>query len=245
MRIKSRYFIAFCEFFNKRRLIMHKTADILNRVYTLLNITDDKEFCGIFKVKPNTLSTWRTRNTIPYDLLMKISKEHNISLDAIFFDKMRIIDDILKLRYYTDAAAAAGYGAINSQLEYTEIAISKKFACEALGLPPLAKLDIIKVIGDSMEPFIHSGDVIAIDVSKNKLDLVKNGDIVVINLDGEIYCKKLLKQPFVNEIVLSSMNSFYKDIVVNIEHINNAEIIGVVCKAISIKTFENAIIKYE
>lgn len=24
-----------------------------------------------------------------------------------------------------------------------------------------------------MEPFIHSGDVIAIDVSKNKLDLVK------------------------------------------------------------------------
>ncbi len=224
---------------------MYKTTDILNRVYAILNITDDKEFCGIYEIKPNTLSTWRTRNTIPYELLLKISKEQNISLDSIFFGKMRINDDNLQLRYYTDVAAAAGYGTINSKLEYTEIVISKKFACEALGLPPLTRLDIIKVIGDSMEPFIHNGDVIAVDVSKNKLELVKNGDIVVINLDGEIYCKKLLKQPFVNEIVLSSMNSFYKDIVVNIDQINCAEIIGVVCKAISIKTFENAIIKYE
>lgn len=38
---------------------------------------------------------------------------------------MRINDDNLQLRYYTDVAAAAGYGAINSKLEYTEIVISK------------------------------------------------------------------------------------------------------------------------
>lgn len=158
---------------------------------------------------------------------------------------MRIDNDNLQLRYYTDVAAAAGHGAVNSELEYTEITISKKFAYEALDLPPSAKLDIIKVIGDSMEPFIHSGDVIAVDITKNRLELVKNGDIVVINLDGEIYCKKLLKQPFVNEIVLSSMNSFYKDIVVSIEQISYAEIIGVVCKTMTIKSFENAIIKYE
>ncbi|MEB2807360.1 S24 family peptidase [Campylobacter upsaliensis] len=140
---------------------------------------------------------------------------------------MRISDDNLQLRYYTDVAVTAGHGAVNNELEYTEITTSKKFAYETLDLPPSAKLDIIKVIGDSMEPFIHSGDVIAVDITKNRLEFVKNGDIVAINLDGEIYCKKLLKQPFVNEIVLSSMNSFYKDIVVNIEHINNAEIIGV------------------
>ncbi|MCR2092464.1 S24 family peptidase [Campylobacter upsaliensis] len=140
---------------------------------------------------------------------------------------MRISDDNLQLRYYTDVAVTAGHSAVNNELEYTEITTSKKFAYEALDLPPSAKLDIIKVIGDSMEPFIHSGDVIAVDIAKNRLEFVKNGDIVAINLNGEIYCKKLLKQPFVNEIVLSSMNSFYKDIVVNIEHINNAEIIGV------------------
>ncbi|HDZ5008093.1 TPA: helix-turn-helix domain-containing protein, partial [Campylobacter jejuni] len=107
---------------------MYKTTDILNRVYAILNITDDKEFCGIYEIKPNTLSTWRTRNTIPYELLLKISKEQNISLDSIFFGKMRINDDNLQLRYYTDVAAAAGYGATNNQLEYTEITISKKFA---------------------------------------------------------------------------------------------------------------------
>ncbi|EFC33084.1 hypothetical protein C414_000080049 [Campylobacter jejuni subsp. jejuni 414] len=224
---------------------MYKTKDILNRVYSLLNIIDDRNFCELYNIKPNTLSTWKARNTIPYDLLFTISKEHNISLDAIFFDKLRIDNNNMQLRYYTDVAAAAGYGATNNQLEYTEITISKKFAYEALDLPISTKLDIIKIIGDSMEPFVHSGDIIAVDITKNKLELVKNGDIVVINLDGEIYCKKLLKQPFVNEIVLSSMNSFYKDIVISVEQINHAEIIGVVCKAMTIKSFENAIIKYK
>lgn len=224
---------------------MHKTIDILNKVYELLDIKDDSQFCKIYEIKPNTLSTWKTRNTIPYELLLRISKEKNISLDNIFFNKMRINDDNMQLRYYTDVSAAAGFGATNNDFEYSEITISKKFAHEALGLPYSTKLDIIKIIGDSMEPFIHSGDIIAVDVSKNKLELIKNGDIVVINLDGEIYCKKLLKQPFVNEIVLSSMNSFYKDIVVNIEQLNYAQIIGVVCKVMSIKTFENTIIKYK
>lgn len=76
-------------------------------------------------------------------------------------------------KHPTDVAAAAGHGAVNNELEYTEIAISKKFACEALGLPPLTRLDIIKVIGDSMEPFNHSGDVIAVDITKNRLEFVK------------------------------------------------------------------------
>ncbi|MEB2804066.1 hypothetical protein Q9Q49_05445 [Campylobacter upsaliensis] len=48
----------------------------MNRVYALLNIADDEEFCEIYEIKPNTLNTWRTRNTIPYNLLMKISEEH-------------------------------------------------------------------------------------------------------------------------------------------------------------------------
>lgn len=74
---------------------------------------------------------------------------------------------------------------------------------------------------------------------------LKNGDVVVINLEGEVYCKRLLKQPFVNEIVLSSMNSFYKDIVVSTDQLESAQIIGVVCKTMSIKTFENTIIKYK
>lgn len=70
---------------------------------------------------------------------MKISKEQNISLDSIFFGKMRINDDNLQLRYYTDVAAAAGYGAINSKLEYTEIVISKKICLRGIGIAAFNK----------------------------------------------------------------------------------------------------------
>ncbi|CAM2936959.1 S24 family peptidase [Helicobacter burdigaliensis] len=224
---------------------MKSSKRILEELFEKLNISNDKEFCVNYDIKPNTLSTWRSRNTIPYELLVHISETSNISLDELFFDKMKANNDEMRLRYYTNVEAAAGYGAINTELSYTEITISKKFALEALRLPPKVQLDIIKVVGDSMEPFIHNGDIIAVDISKNRLELIRNGDIVVINLEGEIYCKKLLKQPFVDEIVLSSLNSYYKDIIVTIEQFQNAQIIGVVCKSMSVTTFENAIVRYE
>ncbi|WP_164970978.1 helix-turn-helix domain-containing protein [Halarcobacter mediterraneus] len=62
---------------------MRKFDDILSRLYELLGVTKDTEFCNRYNVKANTLSTWKKRNTIPYELIVEISQNENFSLDYI------------------------------------------------------------------------------------------------------------------------------------------------------------------
>ncbi|RXK14235.1 hypothetical protein CP965_01955 [Halarcobacter mediterraneus] len=66
-----------------KRFKMRKFDDILSRLYELLGVTKDTEFCNRYNVKANTLSTWKKRNTIPYELIVEISQNENFSLDYI------------------------------------------------------------------------------------------------------------------------------------------------------------------
>ena len=66
---------------------MRTLNDILDRLYQSLNIKNDAEFCRKYGIKKNTLSTWKARNKIPYELIEKISDENNLSLDWILKGK--------------------------------------------------------------------------------------------------------------------------------------------------------------
>ena len=58
--------------------------EILTRLYDKIGISKDIEFCNKFDFKPNTVSTWRKRGSIPYENIIEISHNANISLDYIF-----------------------------------------------------------------------------------------------------------------------------------------------------------------
>ncbi|VEG82409.1 helix-turn-helix domain-containing protein [Wolinella succinogenes] len=61
-----------------------KVKFVLERLFEALSVRNSSEFCEMYKIKPNTLSTWKKRGTIPYDLILTISQNANISLDYIF-----------------------------------------------------------------------------------------------------------------------------------------------------------------
>lgn len=52
-------------------------------MYQKLGITKDVEFCKKYDLKTNTVSSWKKRDSIPYELITKISQIENISLDYI------------------------------------------------------------------------------------------------------------------------------------------------------------------
>ena len=59
----------------------------------------------------------------------------------------------------------------------------------------------------------------------------KNGDIVIANIGGDVYIKKFLRDTIHKEVKLTSLNSFYQDIILKGEEINQLKIIGKVrCK---------------
>lgn len=62
---------------------MRSIDSVLSRLYGKLGIDKDIDFCKKYNFKPNTVSTWKKRGSIPYDKIIEISQSANISLDYI------------------------------------------------------------------------------------------------------------------------------------------------------------------
>ena len=63
--------------------------------------------------------------------------------------------------------------------------------------------------------------------------------MVIANIGGDVYMKKFLRDAIHKEVKLTSLNSFYQDIILKGEEINQLKIVGKVrCKFnINMKVF--------
>lgn len=68
-----------------------------------------------------------------------------------------------------------------------------------------------EAVGSSMEPLIFERDVLIVDRSIEE----RNNKVVVVALDGELICKRIIKGH--NSFILRSENSNCKDIVVALD----------------------------
>lgn len=62
---------------------MDSFEEIFNRLYLKLGINKDSDFREKFNISASTLSTWKKRNSIPYEKIIEIAKDENISLDYV------------------------------------------------------------------------------------------------------------------------------------------------------------------
>lgn len=58
---------------------------ILDRLSKALKVNSDVELAAALSVAPQTISTWKKRNKVPYDHIVDISEKRSFSLDAIIF----------------------------------------------------------------------------------------------------------------------------------------------------------------
>lgn len=130
------------------------------------------------------------------------------------FNKVELIE-LKKIKLY-DLPVSAGYGniLIDNNIPYNEINTSNRKADYAL-----------KISGDSMNPEFSNGDIVLI----KKQDTIYSGQIGVFLYDGEIRCKKYLKNK--NKISLISLNSKYQPITISSNR--QFKILGVVLGVIN------------
>lgn len=60
-----------------------EAVSVLEKLKKELGIKKDKELTKLFRVNPNTLSTWKKRNTMDYKQLIAICLKHGISLEKL------------------------------------------------------------------------------------------------------------------------------------------------------------------
>lgn len=134
---------------------------------------------------------------------------------------------LINLRFFPSVSAAAGYGANNDDESFEIISVTASFLIKILGVKA-QEYDIIKVLGDSMEPFIKNGDM-AIILPTHE---ASNGEIIIANLGGDLYAKKLLRDPIKKHVRLTSMNDFYDDITIKGNELDQLKIVGIVKKVV-------------
>ncbi len=137
-------------------------------------------------------------------------------------------NNVVSLNFYDNIYASAGYGAINDHIQPTKMDFDRNFLEKVLGIKKFDRLDIIRVVGDSMLPSIRDGEYMILESGAN----AKNGDTVIANIKGELYIKRLSKTPFQKWFRLESENAEYQHIDIDSnEKLEACSIVGVVrCK---------------
>ncbi|MDR0230368.1 MAG: helix-turn-helix domain containing protein [Flavobacteriaceae bacterium] len=62
---------------------------VLKKLKKILGIKTDLQLSNLLDVKPNTISSWKKRNSLQYENLIALCKEHKIDLNALFFENYR------------------------------------------------------------------------------------------------------------------------------------------------------------
>jgi len=63
---------------------MLRTNDVIRRLKQLLGYKNDQELAELLGVKPNTLSSWKIRDTLRYDKIIALCRKQRIDLNDLF-----------------------------------------------------------------------------------------------------------------------------------------------------------------
>ncbi|MBE3022358.1 XRE family transcriptional regulator [Campylobacter sp. 7477a] len=162
-------------------------------------------------------------NSIKNDVSLKKAEKLQHLKNTIGEQENRLVN----LRFFPSVSAAAGYGANNDDDTHETISVTANFLTKIWHVP-VKQYDVIRVAGDSMEPFLKDGDMVLVLPTHE----ASNGEIVIANLDGDLYVKKMLKDPIKKRVRLTSMNELYEDIIVEGDELEQLKIVGIVKKVL-------------
>lgn len=210
---------------------MNDIDGIFNRLFSCLKISNDAEFCREYDVKPATFSNWRTRNSIPYELIFKIIKNKDLSSDYVFMGKENIqnVDiDGYCVKILSNNASAGTDSDIEG-INVTDTSKIMRIPKNLFKTPKNEKnLRAVLVKGNSMQPKLNSGDWVIIDISSK----FNGDDLYVINFRNIFMVKMLQIKPNGN-FFIKSLNPSFDSFEITEETQEIFNIVGRVVKIIS------------
>ena len=132
-------------------------------------------------------------------------KDYEIELldDAFKNNQSTHIENLLTFDYFPDVFGSCGTGTFvlseqKEQIQVPDNVFFKKFS-------KVKQYSVINARGDSMQPFIYSGDKLIVE-HWNGEQIIDN-QVYVFCYDNEIFVKRLTKN--INQLVIKSDNTFY------------------------------------
>lgn len=201
---------------------------IFNKLKAEYNCDSDTDFAHFLGIKPQTLSSWRTRNS--WDIELIYSKCVNVSGDYLLTGEGAVKKSTLdfvsdKAEVYSlktdrkvknqviplyDIEAAAGIVTLFADA-------TKTTPIDYIQVPGLPKCDgAVKINGDSMYPLLKSGDIVMYKQIHNIKDGIYWGEMYLISIDmdgDDLVTVKYIQKSDKGEnyIKLVSQNSHHQE----------------------------------
>jgi len=195
-------------------------TDLQNLTSEKVTQTDLAEALGISK---QAIANKKAANYEFADF--EINKIKNYIISKYKNDKCTLIDknsQSIILDYYPDVFGSCGTGYfVSSEVkEQIKVPVNSFIKCIA----PNKKYSVINAKGDSMAPFIQSGDRLVVEHYENQ-QIIDN-QVYVFGYKDEIFVKRLVKN--IDEIIITSDNPdpIYRPRIIEKEDMNNIYIIG-------------------
>ena len=185
-----------------------------------LKLSQD-EVAKAIGVDQKTISHWENGINEPQLNKLRIfCNSFNIPL-AYFTGETNIsTEDIAYIDFYTNVYASCGKGCLMDSADKETLAIPTKL------IPTKIKngknYSIIKIRGNSMSPEINDGDLVLIE-HHNGEQIIDNA-IYLFMYENEVFVKRLSKN--INEVIITSDNKDYPQIILKKDELNNLYIIG-------------------
>ena len=207
---------------------------IINQIKLHLGIKTDSEFAEFLGVKQPTISTWRKRNTIDYDLI--ITKCNNIDANWLLTGEGEMLksentstetskEESVKGIPLVNATAIGGYG--NNVFSFEERDVKDYYV-----IPKFKHKQVdfmIEVEGSSMYPKYNSGDVVACRIIKERNFIQWNKTHVIATREQGIIIKRIKPSDAPNSLLMVSDNESYDPFNVPEEEIEGlAIVVGVI-----------------
>lgn len=220
---------------------------ILRRVAKVVNADTDKEVAAALGVSASAIPTWKKHARVPFAALSTFAVANRLNwywlilgtgpekvgesatrpdlnwesgqraAQAAFDDKERM-SAFAFIPKFNLRASAGGGAAILDEQAIGELGYRRQWFA-ARGLNP-ATCAVISIEGESMQPLLHSGDIVLIDHSDTDL---KSGKLYVLRIGTDLVVKYITRLPD-GDFEASSENPAFRPFKVPVNSIESGEV---------------------
>lgn len=184
--------------------------DVIDRLKKLLKLKTDIQLAELLNIKPNTISTWKKRNSLDYEAIISISELYELDLNEVFLNKRKSQNTTLCTPLITREALFQ-YASGSDREALLEIVPTYKF--------PFVDADnsmAFQVVSNNMFPLIDENSfVVCQPVALD--DLKENAVAVVVSKNKGIFLNRVNLGSYASsdQVLLTNDNEFYNDVVLN------------------------------
>lgn len=188
--------------------------NVIDRLKKALKIKTDIELSEFLNIKPNTISTWKKRDSVDFDSIISICELYELDLNEIFLNKKKasnhsadtpLISREVQFQYVRESDVAS----------FLEILPRYSF--------PFVNSEetrAFQVISNNMFPFIEENSYVVCE--KVELNAVENFSMVVaISKQKGLFLNRISKsETEESTFVLSSENDFFNEVILKASEIS-------------------------